>query len=86
MRWRLSGPLIASLVLAWAPNLVAQQRDVSGTVTRADDGRPIQDALVTVVGGRLTQVRTGANGGYTISVPAASSASVARSRRALNAE
>ena len=69
MRWRLSGMLVAGLVAAWAQVATAQERELSGTVTRSDDGKPIVDAVVAVVGGRAT-VRTGVNGRYTISVPA----------------
>src|SRR5262245_39905294 len=69
MKWRLSGMLIAGLAAAWVPNARAQERQLSGTITRSDDGKPIENALVSIVGGRPTSVRTGANGRYSINVP-----------------
>jgi TonB-linked SusC/RagA family outer membrane protein len=62
--------LAAGLVAAWAPHASAQDRQLSGTITRADDGKPIGDALVSIVGGRYTGTRTAANGRYTIPAPA----------------
>jgi TonB-linked SusC/RagA family outer membrane protein len=62
--------LIATLVAAWAPSAMAQAREVSGTIKRADDGRPLGDVIVSLVGGRQTTVRSNAAGRYAISVPA----------------
>src|SRR5262249_6396147 len=70
MRWRLSGMLIATLVAAWAPSAMAQDREVSGTIKRADDGRPVGGVIVSLVGGRQTTVRSNDAGRYSITVPA----------------
>jgi TonB-linked SusC/RagA family outer membrane protein len=70
MRWRLPGIVIATLVAAWAPSAMAQEREVSGTITRANDGRPLGDVIISLVGGRNPTVRSNASGRYAIRVPA----------------
>lgn len=68
MPWRLSGLLLAGWLAASPQTVVAQQRDLSGTITRADDGRPVADATISVVGGAAT-TRSGANGKYSLAIP-----------------
>src|SRR5262249_49354775 len=59
-----------SLVALFAlPGMVlAQGRQVSGTVTRSGTGAPIPEAVVSVAGS-ATSARTDAQGKYTITVP-----------------
>ena len=68
MKWRPASLLIASLTAAWPAAAAAQQRELTGTITRSDDGRPIADAAVAVVGTTIS-TRSGANGRYSISLP-----------------
>lgn len=49
--------------------LLAQQRQISGTVLRANGEQPVADAIVSVVGS-LVNVRTNAQGKFTIAAPA----------------
>jgi TonB-dependent SusC/RagA subfamily outer membrane receptor len=59
-------------VLFLAPSIVgAQDRRISGTVTRSGTTMPLVDVEVTVLGQtRIAPVRTSAEGRYTISAPA----------------
>lgn len=75
MRRRILGLALAAL--GAAPGLLAAQgRQVSGTVTRTG-GTPIADAVISVVG-TATTVTTGADGRYTITVPAGEARLTAR--------
>ncbi len=60
--------LLSGAVLA-PDGLSAQDREVKGTVVRAEDKQPLSDAIVSLVGGRVL-TRTGPTGRFTISVPA----------------
>ena len=69
--------LRALLGLALAAGIMApstawgQERQVTGTVVRANNAQPISDAAVSVVGS-LVSVRTDAEGRFRIQVPAGS--------------
>jgi TonB-linked SusC/RagA family outer membrane protein len=61
---------MAAIALACgATGAAAQEREVTGTVTREAGGQPIAEATVSVVGGART-ARTNAQGRYSINVPA----------------
>jgi TonB-linked SusC/RagA family outer membrane protein len=66
-RWVLIGSLAA---VGWlAPRgATAQEREVTGTVTRESGGQPIPEATVSVVGGRAV-AKTNAQGRFTLSAP-----------------
>jgi TonB-linked SusC/RagA family outer membrane protein len=68
MSRRILGLALAGL-LALPGLALAQARQISGTVTRSGTGAPIAEATVSVAGTNTT-ARTGADGRYTISVPA----------------
>ncbi len=59
--------LVASALFGAAPAL-AQQQEITGTVTDADDGLPIPGANI-VVPGTTIGTATGADGSYALSVP-----------------
>ena len=59
---------LACALAAWAPAAAAQQRQITGTVT-AEGGEPLTAARVAITG-TSQGVQTGANGRYTITVPA----------------
>ena len=60
------GTLLALLGALPGPTLAeAQERQISGTVTRANGGQPVAEAVVSVVG-TLTNTRTNAQGKFTI--------------------
>jgi TonB-dependent starch-binding outer membrane protein SusC len=64
-------PALLALSLGAAPTLEAQDRRITGQVTRQDTKQPLQGATVSLLGtARAIQVITGENGRYTISVPA----------------
>jgi TonB-linked SusC/RagA family outer membrane protein len=66
----LSG-LLALVLLAPAADLMAQDRRVTGRVTRAESGQPLLGAEVSFVGpGRFAPVLTTEDGRFTITVPA----------------
>ena len=67
MPWRLSGLLLAGLLSASPRTAAAQQRDLTGTITRSDNGRPVPDASISIVGGAAT-TRSAADGRYSIKV------------------
>jgi len=54
-------------LMCLSPDVMAQQKTVSGTVTSAETGDPLQGVTVTVQGSS-TQSQTDAQGSYTISV------------------
>lgn len=57
------------ILLFVATSAIAQERTITGTVTSKDDGLPMPGVSVKVKGTRVG-VSTGANGKYTISIPA----------------
>lgn len=57
------------ILLFVATSAIAQERTITGTVTSKDDGLPMPGVSVKVKGTKMG-VSTGANGKYTISVPA----------------
>src|SRR5689334_24332101 len=60
--------VLAALVGA-AGTALAQERQVTGTVTRATDGQPIAEAAISVAGGGpRAAARSNAQGRYTVSV------------------
>src|SRR5437016_4514866 len=61
--------LFAGALIALPGMVLAQGRQVSGTVTRSGTGAPIAEAIVSVVG-TAASARTDAQGRYTLSVPA----------------
>ena len=61
------------ILLFVATSAFAQDRTITGTVTSKDDGLPMPGVTVKVVGTKLG-VSTGANGKFTISVPASATA------------
>jgi TonB-linked SusC/RagA family outer membrane protein len=52
-------------------SLMAQERQVSGRVTQAGTDQPIENATLAVVGNTRSQVRSDAQGRYTLTAPAA---------------
>jgi len=72
MRWRMSGRRILLTALLLAPaSLVAQERRVTGVVTRQGAGTPLEGAEVAVIGPTIGSVaRTGADGRYNLNAPA----------------
>jgi len=57
------------LVLAASPGgLAAQERVLTGVVTRAADGRPLVDAVVTLAG-KAAGAQTDASGRYSLTIP-----------------
>lgn len=71
MRWRTSGRRILLTALLLAPAaLVAQERRVTGVVTRQGPGTPLEGAEVAVIGPTMGSVaRTGADGRYNLNAP-----------------
>ncbi len=68
VRW-LAGLALAALLLP--ADLLAQDRRITGQVTRAESGQPLPAAEVAVIGpGRFSPTVTGADGRFTITVPA----------------
>lgn len=71
MRWRMSGRRIVLTALLLAPaSLVAQERRITGVVTRQGPGTPLDGAEVAVIGPTIGNVaRTGVDGRYTLTAP-----------------
>lgn len=64
-------PALLALSLGVSSALEAQDRRITGQVTRQDTKQPLQGATVSLLGtARAVQVITGENGRYTITVPA----------------
>ena len=62
--------VLAALVGA-SGSALAQERQISGTVTRASDGQPIAEAAISMVGGGpRAAARTNTQGRYSVNVPA----------------
>ena len=75
--------VLALVLLAVAPPANAQAAHLlRGTIT-SDDGNPVASALVRVSGGSQPEIwiRTGADGGYTLRLPAVLSALLVRVQR-----
>ncbi|MDX2194149.1 MAG: SusC/RagA family TonB-linked outer membrane protein [Gemmatimonadales bacterium] len=68
MKLRVFGLALLAALVSLPGTIVAQMRQVSGTVTRAGGGQPVAEALITVVGGRGI-ARTTTEGRFTINVP-----------------
>ncbi len=64
-----SRALLLAGLLALPSLAVAQERQVTGVVTKSAGGAPIADALVNISGALRGHIKTTAEGRYTISVP-----------------
>lgn len=63
-------PVALALMLGASSTAQAQERRITGTVTRQDTKQPLQGATVSLLGtARAVQVITGENGRYAIQVP-----------------
>jgi len=61
--------VLAALVGA-SGSVLAQERQITGTVTRASDGQPIAEAAISMVGGGpRAAARTNTQGRYSVNVP-----------------
>lgn len=68
MSRRLSSLVLVLLAVTLTGAAAAQDREVRGTITRAEDHEPLSDAIVTVIG-TTRSAKTGPAGHYTILVP-----------------
>ncbi|HTS89615.1 MAG TPA: SusC/RagA family TonB-linked outer membrane protein [Gemmatimonadales bacterium] len=68
MRNRTFGILLVPLSLLLPVILAAQQRQITGAVTRAEDGTPLPEAVVTLVG-QVAGAKTDLHGQFVMNVP-----------------
>ena len=77
MRYRTFVTLLIPLGLLSPILLAAQQREITGTVKRAEDGAPLPEAVVTLVG-QAAGAKTDLHGKFALTVPSGAVRIVAR--------
>lgn len=73
LRRALTLALLVAAAFSLTPEVVAQNRTVTGTVTAAEDGSPLPGATIRVVG-TSTGTTTARDGTYSVAVPATAAA------------